>query len=88
MLAGTPLLAKPLTGAVYLSSRGVGQLPGLTIQLDDPIPLRLDGSVELTPQGLRTTFTGLPDVPLTHFELNLAGGDAAACSRSRPTCAR
>jgi hypothetical protein len=86
VLAGTPLLAKPLTGSVYLASRGVGQLPGLSIQLDDPIPLRLDGTVELTPQGLRTTFTGLPDVPLTHFELNLAGGEQGVFQLASDVC--
>jgi hypothetical protein len=87
VVAGTPLLAKPLTGNVFLANRGVGQLPGLTIQLADPIPLRLDGAVELTPQGIRTTFTGLPDVPLTRFELNLAGGDAGVFQLSSDLCA-
>jgi hypothetical protein len=87
VLAGTPLLAKPLTGNVFLVSRGIGQFPGLTIQLDDPIPLRLDGAVELTPQGIRTTFTGLPDVPLTRFELNLAGGDTGVFQLSSDLCA-
>jgi hypothetical protein len=87
VLAGTPLLARPLTGAVHLASRGLGHLPGLSIQLDDPIPLRLDGSVELTAQGLRTTFTGLPDVPLTHFELNLAGGEQGVFQLAADVCA-
>jgi hypothetical protein len=64
----------------------MGQLPGLSIQLDDPIPLRLDGVVELTPQGLKTTFTGLPDVPLTRFELNLAGGDEGAFQLGSDLC--
>jgi hypothetical protein len=76
--AGTPLLAAPLTGDVFLVARGLGALPGLTIQLADPIPLRLDGSVALTPQGLRTTFSGLPDVPLASFRLDLAGGPGGA----------
>jgi hypothetical protein len=86
VLAVTPLLAKPLSGDVFLSSRGPGQLPGLTIQLADPIPLRLDGAVELTPQGLRTTFTGLPDVPLTRFQLDLFGGDAGVFQLSSDLC--
>ena len=85
--AATPLLAHPLTGNVYLSSKAVGQLPGLTIQLADPIPLRLEGSVELTPSGLKTTFTGLPDVPLSRFALNLDGGAAGAFQISDDLCA-
>ena len=84
--ATTPLLAQPLTGSVYLASRGVGAIPGLTIQLADPIPLRLEGAVELTANGIRTTFTGLPDVPLSRFQLDLVGGPRARSS-SPPTSA-
>jgi hypothetical protein len=84
--AGTPLLAAPLTGDVFLVSRGPGVLPGLTIQLADPIPLRLDGAVALTPQGLRTTFSGLPDVPLASFRLDLAGGADGAFVLGRDLC--
>ena len=73
--AATPLLAAPLTGDVFLAARPPGQLPGLTIQLADPIPLRLEGTAALSPKGLRTTFTGLPDVPLSRFQLSLFGGE-------------
>jgi len=85
--AGTPLLSFPLTGSVYLVARGPGSLPGLTIQLADPIPLRLDGVVALTPEGLRTTFTGLPDVPLASFRLDLFGGAAGAFILGSDLCA-
>jgi hypothetical protein len=85
--AATPLLSTPLTGNVYLVSRGPGALPGLTIQLADPIPLRLDGIVALTPQGLRTTFTGLPDVPLAAFRLDLSGGANGAFMLGADLCA-
>ena len=72
--AATPLLAEPLGGSVFLTANPApGGLPKLTIQLDDPIPLRLDGTPELSPQGIRTTFTGLPDVPLSRFQLDLDG---------------
>ena len=76
--ATTPLLAQPLTGDVFLAGGARGALPGLAIQLGPPIPLRLTGSVELTPQGIRTTFTGLPDVPLARFALSLDGGPDGA----------
>jgi hypothetical protein len=85
--ATTPLLAAPLTGSVYLSQAAVGALPGLTIQLADPIPLRLDGTAELTPQGLKTTFTGLPDVPLSRFQLDLPGGPSGLFQASEDLCA-
>jgi hypothetical protein len=85
--AATPLLAKPLTGAVYLAARPVGQLPGLAIQLADPIPLRLEGAVALTASGIRTTFTGLPDVPLSRFALDLDGGPKGAFQIGQDLCA-
>jgi hypothetical protein len=85
--AATPLLAKPLTGSVYFAAKPVGQLPGLVIQLDDPIPLRLEGAVELSPTGIKTTFTGLPDVPLSRFALNLAGGTSGAFQLASDVCA-
>jgi hypothetical protein len=84
--AGTPLLAQPLTGNVYYAAKPVGQLPGLIIQLGDPIPLRLEGAVELTPTGLKTTFTGLPDVPLSRFALNLQGGATGAFQLATDIC--
>ena len=72
---------------MFLVSRGPGALPGLTIQLANPIPLRLDGIVALTPQGLRTTFSGLPDVPLASFRLDFAGGADGAFVLGRDLCA-
>ena len=65
----------------------MGQLPGLIIQLADPIPLRLEGAVELSPTGLKTTFTGLPDVPLSRFALNLDGGPTGAFLLASDLCA-
>jgi hypothetical protein len=84
--AGTPLLKQPLTGDVYFAAKPVGQLPGLIIQLGDPIPLRLEGAVELTPTGIKTTFTGLPDVPLSRFALNLDGGATGAFQLADDLC--
>jgi hypothetical protein len=84
--AATPLLAQPLTGSVYFAAKPVGQLPGLIIQLADPIPLRLEGAVELSPTGLKTTFTGLPDVPLSRFALNLDGGPTGAFLLASDLC--
>jgi hypothetical protein len=85
--AATPLLAQPLTGTVFLAARPAGQLPGLAIQLADPIPLRLEGTVELTPTGLKTTFTGLPDVPLSRFALDLDGGPTGVFQLGSDLCA-
>src|SRR5829696_3238039 len=85
--ATTPLLAEPLTGDVLLARGAQGALPGLAIQLGAPIPLRLAGSVELTDAGLRTTFTGLPDVPLPRFALSLDGGPSGLFVTGPDLCA-
>jgi hypothetical protein len=84
--ATTPLLGAPLTGSVYITQNPAGDLPLLTIQLHDPIPLRLSGTPEITADGLKTTFSGLPDVPLTRFQLDLFGGDAGAFKLSSDLC--
>ena len=86
VVATTPLLAQPLTGDVFLAGGARGAIPGLAIQLGPPIPLRLTGSVALTPQGIRTTFTGLPDVPLARFALSLDGGPTGLFSAGRDLC--
>lgn len=84
--AQTSLLPFPLTGPVILSERGPGKLPGLTVQLEGPVSLRLDGSAELTKQGIRTTFNNVPDVPLDRLELSLKGGRDGALVLGRDLC--
>jgi hypothetical protein len=68
--AASPLYPKPLTGQAYLT----GSFPGLTLTLifPAPFPLTLVGSVNLITNV--TTFTGLPDIPLTSLQVALDGG--------------
>jgi hypothetical protein len=68
--ASSPLYPKPLTGQAYLT----GDLNGLSLTLvfPSPFPLTLTGSVDLVKNS--TTFTGLPDIPLTDLEVSLASG--------------
>ncbi len=68
--AGSPLYPKPLTGRAYLT----GSFSGLTLTLvfPSPFPLTLTGTVDLTTNS--TTFTGLPDIPLTSLAVTLNGG--------------
>jgi hypothetical protein len=50
-------------------------LPGVRLALGGPVQLRLTGSLEITPRGLRTTFDQIPDVPLERLVLSfMAGG--------------
>jgi hypothetical protein len=68
--ATSPLYPKPLTGEAYLT----GSFTGLTVTIvfPSPFPLTLTGSVDLTTNT--TTFTGLPDIPLTGLVVTLDSG--------------
>jgi hypothetical protein len=68
--AVSPLYPRALTGQAYLT----GTITGLTLTLvfPPPFPLTLVGSVDLTSN--ETTFTGLPDIPLTSLAVTLDGG--------------
>jgi hypothetical protein len=68
--AASPLYPRPLTGKAYLT----GSVTSLTLTLvfPAPFPLTLVGSVNLVSNV--TTFTGLPDIPLTSLVVELDGG--------------
>jgi hypothetical protein len=68
----------PLTGDVYLADLAGQGLPGLLVRFTTPAQLDLAGTVEFTPQGVKSTFSGVPDVPLERFELALDGGPKGA----------
>ena len=70
----SPLYPKPLTGIDYLTGSLVS--PAITIRFPAPFALTLNGAVTLA--SGTTTFTNLPDIPLTDLKVTLAGGPAAA----------
>jgi hypothetical protein len=67
--AASPLLATPLPGNVYLAATTTG-LPKLLVSFTGALTLSLDGTVALG-NGIETTFDGLPDLPLSRFDLSL-----------------
>ena len=71
--AVSPLYPKPLTGQAYLTGQ-TSDIAGLTLTLafPPPFPLTLVGKVDLA--NVSTTFTGLPDIPLTNLGVTLNGG--------------
>jgi hypothetical protein len=72
--ATSPLYPVPLTGSDYLT----GTLSALKIVIVFPPPfaLTLAGAVDVAHNT--TTFTGLPDIPLSDLKVTLAGGQNAA----------
>jgi uncharacterized membrane protein YgcG len=68
--AASPLYPKPLTGQAYLTGSITG--PTLTLVFPSPFPLKLVGAVKLTSNT--TTFSGLPDIPLSDLAVVLNSG--------------
>jgi hypothetical protein len=69
-VAASPLYPAPLTGSAYLTGSLVS--PTLTLVFGPPFSLSLVGTVDLAHNA--TTFTGIPDFPLTDLKVSLNGG--------------
>jgi hypothetical protein len=82
--AFTPLLASPLTGGVFITRNPVG-LPQLTVDLQGLLAVQLTGDVALV-GGIATTFSGIPDVPLSQFVLRFNGGPGGLIQTSADLC--
>jgi hypothetical protein len=80
-IATSPLLTEPLTGPVVLV-QGLS-LPNLGLNLGGPLTLNLQGILGL--EG-SVTFSGLPDIPISHFELNFFGGANGLNTADRNLC--
>jgi hypothetical protein len=84
--AWTPLLAKPLSGPVYLRSSD-HVLPDLVAALSGELDVNLVGRIDSTKAGgIRTTFEGVPDAPVKKFVLRMRGGDKGLITNSTNVC--
>jgi hypothetical protein len=85
--ARTPLLSKTLHGKVYLrSSRHV--LPDLVIALRGQIDIDAVGRIDTSKEGgLRTTFSTIPDAPISKVALHMRGGHKGLLVNSEGLCA-
>ena len=81
--ATSPLLAQPLEGPVVLV-QSIG-LPRLGVDLHGPLSLQLLGDFVITP-SLGNSFQGLPDIPISHFELRFHGGSGGLIVAGRGLC--
>jgi hypothetical protein len=69
----TPLMDEPMEGPVYLRS-STNPLPDLVASLHGRgIAIEVVGRIDSSGGGLRGTFTGLPDAPVTSFTMTLPG---------------
>jgi hypothetical protein len=83
--AVTPLLDQPLRGEAYLRSSS-NRLPDLVVDLEGQVDIELAGRIDSVGGRLRTTFETLPDVPVSRFVLNLAGGRKGLVINSENLC--
>jgi hypothetical protein len=89
----TPLLEKPEEGKVYFRSNGgERELPDLAVALRGQIPLQLLGFIDSVGKKgaevrrVRSRFQGLPDAPVSRFELKLSGGKKGLLQNSKNLC--
>lgn len=85
--ASSPLLAEPLKGPVYLRSSS-HPLPDLVAALHGQIDIDVVGRIDSKHGGIRTSFEGVPDVPVTKFTLTMRGGPKSLLENSRDVCLR
>jgi hypothetical protein len=87
--AFTPLLDKPLEGAVYLRSSD-NPLPDLVAALrggGNGIAIDVAGRIDSSHGGLRGTFDVLPDAPVSKFVMTLYGGKRGILVNAENVCA-
>lgn len=83
--ASSPLLDQPLRGLVYLRSSD-NQLPDMVLDLKGQVDIEVSAKVDAVEGRLRTTFRGVPDVPVSKLTLSLAGGKKGLLINSEPLC--
>jgi hypothetical protein len=86
-IAYSPLLAQPLEGPVVLRSSN-NTLPDMVADLKGQVDVVLDGKIDSYKGGIRTTFQGIPDLPVSKFVLVLPGGKHGLLQNSTNLCAK
>jgi hypothetical protein len=84
--AESPLLDDELAGPVYLVP-STHVLPDLLADVNGQVEIQLHGVVKSVKGGrIRTTFSPIPDVPVSKFVLTMQGGRKGLLQNSRNLC--
>jgi len=87
--AWSPLIEGPATGPVYLRSSN-HKLPDLVVALrgpaSAPVEVELASRIDSVRGGIRSIFTGIPDLPVSRFVLAMQGGRKGLIVNSRNLC--
>jgi hypothetical protein len=88
VMAITPILPVPLRGPVYFVSHGGAAFPNLVAILEGyGVRVDLIGDTFISKAGITSsTFTNVPDVPVSSFELFLPQGPHSALSATGNLC--
>jgi hypothetical protein len=85
-VAKSPLLEDRLAGPVYLVSSN-HTLPDLLADLRGQVEIQLHGVIKSVKGArIRTTFSPVPDVPVSKFVLTMKGGKRGLLTNSRNLC--
>jgi hypothetical protein len=85
-VAHTPLLEEPLTGPVYLRSSD-NKLPDMVASLHGLIDVEAVARIDSVRGGIRATFTGVPDAPITKVVVRMQGQKKGLIVNSTNLCA-
>jgi hypothetical protein len=80
-IATSPLLSKPLTGPVLVVDSGF--IPNIGLDLNGQLHFLLQGSLGL---DNAVKFDGLPDIPISHFQLSFNGPPQGLLTANRDMC--
>jgi hypothetical protein len=58
----------------------------MVLDLEGQVDIEVSGKVDAVDGRLRTTFRGVPDVPVSKLTLSLAGGKKGLLINSEPLC--
>ena len=83
--AFTPLLDQPLEGPVFLRSSN-HNLPDMVLSLHGEVDFEAVGRIDSKNGGIRASFEGIPDAPLTKVVLNMQGGRKGLIVNSTDLC--
>jgi hypothetical protein len=84
--ATTPLLPEPLSGPVYIVQHAANPLPKLVVLLEGMVAIQLEAQNGLERLRIVNTFDGLPDVPVSQFELAIRGGSSGILKNYANLC--
>jgi hypothetical protein len=85
--ATSPFMATPLNGPVYLAQQQGVVIPGLVADLKGRVPLKIRIATQILGGRLiKSTVTGVPDLPVGSFALNLDGGERGVLESKYDLC--